>query len=517
VRTRAPLPDVTRLMEQTCPSCRAPRSIRQRYGRAAVLGLFGTALVSLTASLPGSPFAFKVPGAWFFGVPSPANGGIAHASGFLLLVELTGGFAGILLLCRAWLSVVGDVSRATEQRTGRLGAILALWAIPLLVAPPMFSNDIYDYAGQGELVSRHINPYLYGPGILGGSPFSTLARGFWINTPSPYGPLFNGLDGGIVQLTGHRVLVTIVVLRLLAVLGVVLIAVFLPLLARSYGRDPSVAFSLGILNPLALLFLIGSGHNDALMVGLLMAGLYATRRGFGAWGIVLCALAGAVKAPGLIGVFAIGWTSGGTLAPWRRLLALCKAAALSAVTLEALSLLFGLGWGWVGTLGVSDTVTSWVTPVDLIAKAVPAWSGAAHVIGPIAAVAIVLWQLKRLPVIGLPRAMGISILAIVLLGPIVQPWYLMWAIPILALTADARTTAIITSLSVAVSVLGVVGLGELTSAFATLGALYKLLFALILAATLLAPIRRTSGDDRTTGLSVGVGPRHTAAWPMKRA
>jgi len=365
----------------------------------------------------------------------------------------------------------------------------------------MFSNDIYDYAAQGELVSHHINPYVYGPGVLGASPFSTLAHGFWINTPSPYGPLFNGLDGGIVQLTGHRVLISIVVLRLLAVLGVALIAIFLPLLARSYGQDPSVAFSLGVLNPLVLLFLIASGHNDALMVGLLVTGLYTARRGHCAWGIVLCALAGAIKAPGLIGVFAIGWTWGGADSSWRRCFNLAKAAVIAAVTFEALSTFFGLGWGWVRTLGASNTVTTWITPTDLIGKAIPALSGVAHVTGLIAAVAISLWQLKRLPVIGLPRAMGLILLAIVLLGPIVQPWYLMWGIPILAITAGARTSSAIIYLSVSVSLLGVVGLGDLTNAIGSLGPLYQLLFALTMAALLLVPIRRTSGDNRSTILN----------------
>ena len=88
-------------------------------------------------------------------------------------------------------------------------------------------------------------------------------------------------------------------------------AVFVPSLARSYGRDPGLAFSLGVLNPLVLLFLIGSGHNDALMIGLLVCGLSIARRGHPLWGITMCALAGAVKVPGLIGVFAIAWTSAG--------------------------------------------------------------------------------------------------------------------------------------------------------------------------------------------------------------
>src|ERR1019366_2825425 len=286
-------------------------SVLGRYARTALVGFTGTTLVAVAASLPGSPFALKVPGAWFFGVPRFSYGeGIAHASGFVLLSALTCGFAGIVLLSRAWLTISRRIAREPEPNSRCLVYILSFWSTPLLIAPPMFSNDIYSYAAQGEMVSHHISPYLYGPGVLGATPFESLAQGYWINTPSPYGPLFVGLEGNIVRIGVHQVLLSLVLLRLLAVVGVGLAAFFLPVLARSYGRDPGSAFAVGLLNPLVLLFLVGSGHNDALMVGLLVAGLsMACKRPY--LGIILCALAGAVKAPGLIGVFAIAWTYAG--------------------------------------------------------------------------------------------------------------------------------------------------------------------------------------------------------------
>ena len=49
--------------------------------------------------------------------------------------------------------------------------------------------------------------------------------------------------------------------------------VFLPRLARHLGTDPGVALWLGALSPLALFSFVASGHNDALMVGLLVAGV----------------------------------------------------------------------------------------------------------------------------------------------------------------------------------------------------------------------------------------------------
>lgn len=492
-------------------SRRLSSSALGRYGRSSCFGFIGAVLIGAAASLPGAPFAFKVPGAWFFGVPSLDQGGaVASASGFELFLELVAGFAGIVLLCRAWLAITRSVAREPEVRPTRLAGILALWALPLLIAPPMFSNDIYSYAAQGEMVSRHISPYIYGPGVLGATPFESLAQGVWINTPSPYGPLFSGLDGGLVQLTGHRALLSVLLLRMVAVVGVGLIAVFVPSLARSYGKDPGLAFSLGVLNPLVLLFLIGSGHNDALMIGLLVCGLAIARRGHPLWGIVLCALAGAIKAPGLVGVFAIAWTSTGEQsAPWRRLFGLVKAFALTAAIFELLSVVFGVGWGWIRGLGNSDAVTSWITPVDLVAKIVPhvgismaGFLAVAHLVGPAIAIAIGLWALKHLDTIGLPSALGLSLLGFVLLGPIVQPWYLMWAIAILAITAGARTTSRIVFVSVLVSVFGVVGLGRLSGEFASLGLLYPLLFILSLSAVILVPIRSTSAGDKQRPIAV---------------
>ncbi len=493
-----------------------------RYRGPALLGLGGTVLVAVAGSLPGSPLACKVPGAWFFGAPSPSSGeGIASADGFALLAALACGFIGLVLLSRAWLTIVRRMAREPESHLGPLACILALWSAPLLVAPPMFSNDIYSYAAQGEMVSHHISPYLYGPGVLGATPFASLAQGVWINTPSPYGPLFSGLEGETVVLAGHHVLLSIIFLRILAIVGVVLIASFLPSLARSYGKDPGLAFSLAVLNPLVLLFLIGSGHNDALMIGLLVAGLSIARWGHCGWGLVVCALAGAIKIPGAVGVFTIAWTSAyGARAVWRRALALAAAAAVTLAVLGVFAQVFGVGWGWARSLGSSDTVTTWITPSDLIAKIVPhlgvsasTFLALAHVVGFLTAAIICLWALRNLRTLGLPAALGLSLLAIVILGPIVQPWYLLWGLVPLSATDGARTVSAIAVLSVSATLAGAVGLGQLVSEFSSLGSLYEVLLILTLAATIVA----LTGPD-LPGSTVFTTPHFFTRWwspPMR--
>jgi alpha-1,6-mannosyltransferase len=125
----------------------------------------------------------------------------------------------------------------------------------------------------------------------------------------------------------------------------------------------------------------------------------------------------------------------------------------------------------------------------------------AHVVGPVAAVAIGLWALRRLPSLGLPRAMGLSLLAAVLLGPTVQPWYLLWGITVLALTAGPRTVSAIGVLAVSVSLVGVVGLGRLGGELSSLGPLYQALLLLALAAAVIVPIRRSVGDERPSPIT----------------
>jgi alpha-1,6-mannosyltransferase len=479
------------------PEVLAPKSWR----RPALMGLLGSAFIAVAASLPGAPFAYKVPGAWFFGTPAnDPSGAIVQSNGPLLLIELALGFGGLLLLIRAWLAITRQVTSTPGSRPWRMARILGLWSIPMLIAPPMFSDDIYSYAAQGQMVSLHISPYAYGPGVMGATPFVSLAQGIWINTPAPYGPLFTGLDGVIARLTGDQVLATLVLLRLLAVAGVVLMAIFLPRLARSYGRDPGAAFALGVLNPLVLLFLIGSGHNDALMIGLLVAGLAVARRGSPAMGIVLCAMAGAVKTPGLIGVVAIAWVyAGAGTSKWRRPISLAKAALITAATFEALALVFGVGWGWLRTQGASAEVTNWITPSDITAHALSGLTrlahfhvssgsllGPLHVIGLAAAAAIGLWALWRLPELGLMRAMAICLLALVLLGPIVESWYLLWGLVLLAVTDGARTPRTITRFSVLIAVTGMVGIGQLITDLSRMGPMFCLLLALLMSAIAIA-------------------------------
>jgi alpha-1,6-mannosyltransferase len=241
-----------------------------------------------------------------------------------------------------------------------------------------------------------------------------------------------------------------------------MLAAFVPRLARSYGRDPSVAFALAVLNPLVLLHLIAGAHNDALMLGFLVAGLAMAREGRPILGVVLCALGAMIKVPAFIGVVYIGWCWPGTEAPWRsRLRPTITAGLLGAALMTAVSQMVGLGWGWVSALSNPGAVRSWVDPPTAIGL----WAArlvtdiglgrhqelvlsAARTIGLLTAAAIgvrLLWRAKGGEMA--MRAMGLTLMAVVFLGPSVQPWYLAWSVVVLATIAEHRLRVIVIGLS----------------------------------------------------------------------
>ena len=327
--------------------------------RPAILGFIAVCAITVGSIPQGSPFVLKLPGAWFFGVPAVGS----TASHQFLFLGLVAVYGGLVLFMRVWYGLIRTLSQIKGVPVRKLVLVLGLWIAPLLLAPPLFSRDIYSYAAQGEMMSHHISPYHYGPGVLGAAPSVTLVDHLWLNAPVPYGPLFMETDGLLTSASAHNELVDLMLLRLLAVVGVALMALSIPSLARSLGRDPSYAFTMAVLNPVTILHLVGGAHNDALMLGLLVAGLALARRNRPVAGIVLSALAAAVKVPAALAVLYIGWDWMGHGLPVRaRIRPVVTAGLIAAGVMGALSIGTGLGWSWILNLSTPGTVRSWVAP-----------------------------------------------------------------------------------------------------------------------------------------------------------
>ncbi len=367
---------------------------------AAVAGFVGMALVVLGASQPGSPFTSKLPGSWIFGIPSAGSDPMGHELFGMAVV-----YVGLIVLLSAWYFIVtfptADVADKADDDAAptRLYGVFALWVAPLVLSPPLFSRDVYSYGAEGELVVRGINPYTHGLVPVRGSTFYALADPLWRHAHAPYGPVFFDLARLNAHLS-HSVFATLEGFRLVALLGVVLMAVSVPGLARSYGRDPTTALALTVLNPLVLLSLIGAMHNDALMLGLLVAGVALARRGHPVLGIVLCALGAEVKVPCLLGVVFIGWEWAGTHAsPRRRLGRVAGSMAVALAVMVAVSEVSGLGWDWLWNLSDPGKVNSWLDPATAvglaIARVVAALGGSAPPTGSSSAPGPWPWPPRR--------------------------------------------------------------------------------------------------------------------------
>jgi alpha-1,6-mannosyltransferase len=479
-----------------------------RLARTALLGALGTSAIVVGSVLGGQSFETHLPGAWFFGMPGGLFGSAGTNDSLPPVASLALVFGGLILLSRVWLGLLRLLSRNPGFPVKRVVLVVVVWALPLMLAPPLFSRDVYTYAAQGEMVSHHINPYSYGPNVLGSTPFNNFGDPFWSGTESPYGPTFLGIDGVVDQASGHVFLVDLVLLRLLEVAGIAMIAAATPTLARAVRRDPAHAVLLGAGSPLVLLSLLAGAHNDALMLGLLMAGLAVAKRFGTVPGIILCALAAGVKSPAALGVLFLGWVWAGPAASTRRRIGHTVGAGLIALTtMEAAAIVSGTGWGWIRTSTTADASFTGVTPINLLARGVSIGSHVIQlpvsvlqvrplfiVLGLALAVGLGIRFLLRSPRDGVVRNLGLTLLFLALLGPIVWAWYVTWGLVVLAAVAAGPMRRAIIAISTFWAFAGVTSVHGIFVRLIHTFALTDLLVVAALLAIAIAPLAQFGSE-----------------------
>jgi alpha-1,6-mannosyltransferase len=407
-----------------------PRGITVALGAAGAIGMV-LITVSGVATGPTGPTGSSLE-RWIVSLTPKGTAG--NVLGIVTLV------LGLVLVLSAWLLLGLLLRRGASLRP--LFKIAGVWSLPLFIGPPIFSRDLYSYAADGAMVASRISPYSHGPAALGvtASNFLAPVSSAWLGTPSPYGPLFLRIAWVAVRLSGGSVVMSIMLLRLFEVGGIVLIAVSLPRLAQAAGKDPARAVWLGVCNPLVLFHFIAGGHNDALMIGLIVAGLtVATTANRPLLGIVLCMLAATIKAPAIIPAAFIVLDAVRKAPAEERVKEFARLSALGSLAFVGISWLCGLGWGWVGALGIPGTNRILLTPTTFLAHMIAMGVGhemlvlkvvrAAAALATAAGIAYLLW---RAPRIGTVRAAGFALALLVALGPIVLPWYALWGLIVIA-------------------------------------------------------------------------------------
>jgi alpha-1,6-mannosyltransferase len=349
----------------------------------------------------------------------------------------TSSAVGLVLVLGAWV-VLGLLLRVGAPLRP-LVRISVLWSLPLVLGPPLYSRDAYSYAALGQMVTQHLDPYRFGPALLGSSPFVTPVGSVWRYTATPYGPLFLKLSAAAVTASGDNVVRAILTMRVLEIVGVALIGLSLPKLAQVSGKDPARALWLGVCNPLVLIHFIGGAHNDALMLGLMLCGLAVAATGRPAWGIVLCVLGGAIKFPAAIGAAFIVFEVVRALPAGKRLVEFVRLSAVGLGSFVGITLFTGLGFGWIKALAVPGTNHLLLTPSVFVAHWISTVVGhdeavlnACRAFGTVATIVGVLYFLWRAPRFGTVRACGLALAVVVVCGPVVLPWYALWPVIVLA-------------------------------------------------------------------------------------
>jgi alpha-1,6-mannosyltransferase len=419
-----------------------PARLRDRSRLALWASATGITLVALVASVPGAPLQpvlpdGVVPGGPFAAIAS-AVGLDAVSSTALVTISVIavtfGALAFLFVLREAWR---GNVSLRSVVVLA-IAAHLVVLTLPLLV-----SRDVYSYIAYGQIAGlHHANPYVQTPADFPLDPIASLVGPKWIATPAVYGPLFTSMAALLTRAIGG-IAALVDVFRVIAAaasLGTLAIVVWLA--KRLAPRRVAFAAAAFALNPVVLFQSVGSGHND-LLVGLSIAGALAlVVVGRTHWAVAALAAGTLVKAPAALPlVLLIVWVVA-RRPPAERLRALASHVGLAA----AIGLAFAAPYlqREDPTLGMAELAghEGWLAPSRLARRVLDAISAdtagvAARVLFAIVLVAVVGalgWRVVRraheISPVGLGAAWGWALLALMLLGPVLLPWYATWALPL---------------------------------------------------------------------------------------
>jgi alpha-1,6-mannosyltransferase len=439
-----------------------PAGTRALLAASLASGLVGSLLLALFGTVVG---ALPIPrhGDWFIQLPTSQP------------LSITAFYVGLGLLAAGWLGL-GWLARRGGLRLAACWGALAAWGLPLVLGPPLFSRDLYSYVAQGLLAARRLNPYTTPPSVLHALPVYSGIASVWQHTPAPYGPLALLATLGSVKLSGSSLASQLITMRLAEVVGVVLMGILIPKIARRLGADPALGFWLGVLSPLSLISLLASGHNEGLMLGLLLAAVLAFLDERPLAGSALGAAAAAVKLPAALAIaFPVMSRLRSSKTGRGRLVALVLLT--SAAVWALLTVLTGFGLGWLSSkaftipaqlrtlatpsvaLGVFIASIFHVLGISVATQHIVTVTRSLVSVVTVGALAWLLWSAHRYDWV---RLLGLSLLLVAVGSPTLWPWYFTWGICVLAATAAQRSIALAILASLPVLMVGAQGTPALT-------------------------------------------------------
>ena len=350
----------------------------------------------------------------------------------ILVLGDKGPWEALLAVIGLGLSFAACQAVLHEERTpAALWPAVAVMAFLAVLRAPIGSHDLWSYVSYGRMVSQHgANPYVTVPAAFPHDISHRLVG--WRHTPSVYGPLFTLYSAALTKVAGNSLWVARLGFQLLAAGSV---AWCLLALQRA-GRY--AALTLVALQPFVWVSVVNEGHNDAVMAALLLAAVVAFSGEKVGRASALTALAAMVKFSALILVVPIvvflvvrrRWRAAAVMAGWPVGVVLVGALVVPG-TIENASR---------ATADKISRAAVW-HPLELV-NVVPVESIAVVGTGVVVLlIALISWRRRMDADVG--ASAGASLSAFGMSAVYVLPWYVIWGLPILALSGDLALTAIV--------------------------------------------------------------------------
>lgn len=313
----------------------------------------------------------------------------------------------------------------------------------ILLGPQLELSDIFNYLGYARLGALHgLNPYTHVIANEQYDPVSLFVS--WHNWSSPYGPLFTLLTypiGGLSLASSYWAMKATMVLLSAGLVALVWQC------ARQLGRDPRFAVLFVGVNPIVLIYEVGGFHNDPVMLvpALGAVSLLLARRYRWAGAALAAAIAVKFTAVLLLPFLMIA------ARPARRSLQVALGTLVAGIPLAAASFA-AFGFALPNAADQSTIVTP-LSVVNLLGVAfglggsTPHVQEAAKLVLVVLAAGLVFLAARR----GRPdwlSGAGWATLALLFCMSWLMPWYVIWALPLVALSTSPalrRVTLVFTA------------------------------------------------------------------------
>jgi alpha-1,6-mannosyltransferase len=373
-----------------------------------------------------------------------------------LNLHVGGAIAALSVMFVSYAVVVAASTRLSARSV--LIAVAALHAV-VLVGPPLVSTDVFSYQAYARLGSVYAyNPYLNGPHANPLDQVFPYIGAKWAYIPSVYGPVFTAFSYLLASLS---IATSVFAYKSIAAVASLALVAVVWRCAQLRGINPVRAAALVGLNPLLVLYGVGGGHNDLLMLLAVVSSIWAL-------------LASRERTSGALMMVAIGVKlTAGLLLPFvfaaggprrgRSRRDLLVGAGVGFALIAALSFaVFGSGaFHLLATVRQSQSEGDWKSIPGVISTRlgmptvghISQWVLAA---GFVIVTAWLVWRVWQGMTDWIDGA-GWATLALLIASSSFLPWYVAWMLPLAALGHDRwlwRTAIVMSGIVQVIQLLG---------------------------------------------------------------